>query len=99
MKNNTMTATGYMGYATGSGTTYDEDGNVIMTLTEGVGISTTTGRITDSTTSPYIIVTDAGARMSAGGSGLLVTSSGAYFKKSGGNWQEIGTGAGVAVFG
>ena len=99
IKNNTMTATGYMGYATGSGTTYDEDGNVIMTLTEGVGISTTTGRITDSTTSPYLIVTDAGARMSAGGSGLLVTSNGAYFKKSGGSWQEIGSGTGVAVFG
>ena len=37
--------------------------------------------------------------MSAGGSGLLVTSNGAYFKKSGGSWQEIGSGTGVAVFG
>ena len=92
-----MTATGYMGYATGSGTTYDEDGNVIMTLTEGVGISTTTGRITDSTTSPYIIVTNAGARTSAGGSELLVTNAGAYFKKSGEGWKEIGSN--VAVFG
>ena len=97
IKNNTMKATGYMGYAEGSGTTYDEDGNVIMTLTEGVGISATTTRITDSTTSPYIIVTTEGARMSAGGASLLVCNGKAMVKQSGGKWQEIGSGK--AVFG
>ena len=65
--------------------------------TEGVAISTVGGTITDSTTSPYVIVTTEGARMSAGGASLLVSKGKAMFKQSGGSWQEIGSGK--AVFG
>ena len=92
IKNNTMKATGYIGYATGSATAKDEYNNIIMTLTEGVGISAKTGRITDSTDSPYFIVTTEGARMSDGkGGGLLVSGGHAYFKETGGNWKKIGS--------
>ena len=87
------TVTGYMGYAQGSMS--DANGNV--TLTDGVGISTNSGTITDTTTFPYVIVTTAGARMSANGGGLLVSNGYAYFKENNGNWQRIGSGK--AVFG
>ena len=87
------TVTGYMGYA--QGLMSDANGN--LATTEGVAISTVGGTITDSTTSPYVIVTTAGARMSAGGASLLVSNGKAMFKQSGGNWQEIGSGK--AVFG
>ena len=85
--------TGYMGFAQGSMS--DANGNV--TPTQGVGISTNSGTITDTTTFRYVIVTTEGARMSASGGGLLVSNGYAYFKENNGNWQRIGSGK--AVFG
>ena len=83
-----------MGYAEGSGVKW-EDGKFIIEQTFGVALSSEGNNINDNTTYPYVIVTDKGARMSAGGASLLVSNGKAVFRQAGGDWQEIG----VAVFG
>ena len=88
------TVTGYMGYAEGSGVKW-EDGKFKIEQTFGVALSSEGNDINDNTTYPYVIVTDKGARMSAGGASLLVSNGKAVFRQAGGDWQEIG----VAVFG
>lgn len=90
------TVTGYMGYAEGSGIKL-VNGEPTSESTYGVALSSEGNDVNDSTTYPYVIVTNAGARMSAGGASLLVSNGKAMFKQSGGSWQEIGSG--VAVFG
>lgn len=92
------TVTGYMGYAEGSGIKL-VNGEPTSEPTYGVALSSEGNDVNDSTTYPYVIVTNVGARMSAGGASLLVSNGKAMFKQSGGNWQEIGSGTGVAVFG
>lgn len=92
------TVTGYMGYAEGSGIKL-VNGKPTSEPTYGVALSSEGNDVNDSTTYPYVIVTNAGARMSAGGASLLVSNGRAMFKQSGGNWQEIGSGTGVAIFG
>lgn len=92
------TVTGYMGYAEGSGIKFI-NGEPTSESTYGVALSSEGNNVNDNTTYPYVIVTNAGARMSAGGASLLVSNGKAMFKQSGGNWQEIGSGTGVAVFG
>ena len=84
---NGQSQTGYMGYATGSSTARDEDGNVILNITNGVALSA----YSTYTSGPYLIVTTAGARMTAGNCGLLVTSSGAFVRQSSDTaWKLIG---------
>lgn len=90
------TVTGYMGYAEGSGIKL-VNGEPTSEPTYGVALSSEGNDVNDNTTYPYVIVTNVGARMSAGGASLLVSNGRAMFKQSGGNWQEIGSG--VAVFG
>lgn len=92
----TTNVTGYMGYAEGSGVKW-EDGELKSDPTFGVALSSEGNDVNDNTTYPYVIVTNQGARMSAGGASLLVSNGKAMFKQAGGNWQEIGNG--VAVFG
>jgi hypothetical protein len=92
------TVTGYMGYAEGSGIKFI-NGKPTSEPTYGVALSSKGNNVNDNTTYPYVIVTNAGARMSAGGASLLVSNGKAMFKQSGGSWQEIGSGTGVAVFG
>ena len=92
------TVTGYMGYAEGSGIKFI-NGEPTSESTYGVALSSEGNNVNDNTIYPYVIVTNAGARMSAGGASLLVSNGKAMFKQSGGNWQEIGSGTGVAVFG
>lgn len=67
---------GYMGYAQGSMT----DGNGGTLPTHGIAISTTNETITTSTAEPYVIVTTAGTRMSAGDNAFFVTTSGIFFQ-------------------
>lgn len=67
---------GYMGYAQGSMT----DGNGGTLPTHGIAISTTNETITTSTEDPYVIVTTAGTRMSAGDNAFFVTTSGIFFQ-------------------
>lgn len=90
------TVTGYMGYAEGSGVKW-EDGELKSETTLGVALSSKGNDVNDNTTYPYVIVTDKGARISAGGASLLVSNGKAMFRQAGGNWQEIGSG--IAVFG
>ena len=85
-----------MGYAEGSGIKLI-NGEPTSEPTYGVALSSKGNNVNDNTTYPYVIVTNAGARMSAGGASLLVSNGKAMFKQSGGSWQEIGSG--VAVFG
>lgn len=92
------TVTGYMGYAEGSGIKFI-NGEPTFEPTYGVALSSEGNNVNDNTTYPYVIVTNAGVRMSAGGASLLVSNGKAMFKQSGGSWQEIGSGTGVAVFG
>ena len=92
----TTNVTGYMGYAEGSGVKW-EDGELKSDPTFGVALSSEGNDVNDNTTYPYVIVTNQGARMSAGGASLLVSNGKAMFRQAGGNWQEIGSG--VAVFG
>ena len=92
----TTNVTGYMGYAEGSGVKW-EDGELKSDPTFGVALSSEGNDVNDNTTYPYVIVTNQGARMSAGGASLLVSNGKAMFKQAGGNWQEIG--GGIAVFG
>ena len=87
-----------MGYAEGSGVEL-VNGKPTTKKTYGVALSSGSNIIDNDTTTPYIIVTDKGARMSAYGASLLVSNGKAMFKQSGGSWQEIGSGTGVAVFG
>ena len=88
------TVTGYMGYAEGSGIKII-NGKPTSEQTYGVALSSKGNNVNDNTTYPYVIVTDKGARMSAGGASLLVSNGKAVFKQAGGDWKEIG----VAVFG
>ena len=92
----TTNVTGYMGYAEGSGVKW-EDGELKSDPTFGVALSSEGNDVNDNTTYPYVIVTNQGARMSAGGASLLVSNGKAMFRQAVGNWQEIGSG--VAVFG
>lgn len=92
----TTNVTGYMGYAEGSGVKW-ENGELKSDPTYGVALSSEGNDVNDNTTYPYVIVTNQGARMSAGGASLLVSNGKAMFKQKGGSWQEIGSG--VAVFG
>ena len=94
----TTNVTGYMGYAEGSGVKW-EDGELKSDPTFGVALSSEGNNVNDNTTYPYVIVTNQGARMSAGGASLLVSNGKAMFRQAGGSWQEIGSGTGVAVFG
>ena len=88
--------TGHMGYAEGSGVEL-VNGKPTTKTTYGVALSSGSNIIDNDTTTPYIIVTDKGARMSAYGASLLVSNGKAMFRQAGGDWQEIGSN--VAVFG
>ena len=83
---------GYMGEAIGS------EGS---RTTYGIAMSTSSGSIDTTTNANYVIVTDAGVRMSSGtqnnGAALYVTSGGAYVQQPGQAAQKIGSGK--AVFG
>lgn len=88
---------GYMGTAIGSEGIYG-GGSV---TTYGVAMSTSAGTIDTTTNANYVIVTNAGVRMSSGtqnnGAALYVTSGGAYVQQPGQAAQKIGSGK--AVFG
>lgn len=88
---------GYMGEAIGSEGIYGGGSRT----TYGIAMSTSSGSIDTTTNANYVIVTDAGVRMSSGtqndGAALYVTSGGAYVQQPGQAAQKIGTGK--AVFG
>ena len=88
---------GYMGEAIGSQSIYGSG----TKTTYGIAMSTTSEKIDTTTNANYVIVTDAGVRMSsgtqAGGAALYVTSGGAYVQQPGQAAQKIGSGK--AVFG
>lgn len=87
--------TGYMGYAQGA--TTDGDGGTITT--HGVALSTTNAAITTTTQEPYVIVTTAGARMSAGNYAFLVTSKGVFYQVGTTNYNLEDMLGGTATFG
>lgn len=97
--------TGYMGHATGYTQYWGEDGEPIRTDTEGIAIHANEldSEINSSTTFPYVIVTDYGAKMSCSNNSLYVTTSGVYCVQNGGTPQLVGGGGSggtvVAVFG
>lgn len=86
---------GYMGLATGGTSLFN-----VQRTTYGVAMSTTSGQITESTAANYVIVTDAGVRMTyndgTNAHSLYVDSGGAWVS-DGSSRQAIGTGK--AVFG
>ena len=88
---------GYMGEAIGSEGIYGGGSRT----TYGIAMSTSSGSIDTTTNANYVIVTDAGVRMSSGtqnnGAALYVTSGGAYVQQPGQAAQKIGSGK--AVFG
>ena len=88
---------GYMGSAIGSQSIYGSG----TRTTYGIAMSTTSENIDTTTNANYVIVTDAGVRMSSGtqkdGAALYVTSGGAYVQQPGQAAQKIGSGK--AVFG
>lgn len=90
--------TGYMGFATGGTQYWDDDGEKQTTETHGVAIhSGDTDEVIDASTSiPYVIVTDYGARMSCGNNAVYVTKSGAYVVQNG-THQLIGGGGSTPI--
>ena len=99
---------GFMGPAQGSTLVWNEDGSTSETTTYGVALaskSVTTSEDTGgyvmvdrTTTYPYFIVADSGARMQAGDYSVFVTSNGAYWS-DGVEVYRIGSTDGAARFG
>ena len=77
---------GYMGAAIGQTSIYGE-GTID---TYGVAMSTTDQDIMPSSTFPYVVVTDRGARMSCGNNSIYVTDQGVYCVQNGGTPFLIG---------
>ena len=94
-----FTSVGYIGSAIGSENIYGFGEKV----TYGIAMSTTSDSINTMTNANYVIVTNAGVRMSSGtqtnGAALYVTAGGAFVQQPGQAAQKIGTGTGKAVFG